>query len=269
LASDFDEPYERARLVLLDALEALGAHRSSVILVGAQAIYVHAGDVTFGMAAYTTDADLALDPRVLEKAPPIESAMRAAGFRPGVQPGIWLGTDEIQVDLLVPEALGGGGRRSARLRGHGKEAARKVEGLEGVLVENEIVTIGSLRSGDVQHFDIRVAGPSALIVAKLHKLWERREAPRRLENKDAADVFRLLQAFETERLAVGLRRLKEDPISQASTINSLEFLDGLFARIDAIGIALLRAAVGGLDDPEIAAASCVELAKDLIRTASG
>jgi hypothetical protein len=256
-----------ARLVLLDALEALGAHRHSVILIGAQAIYVHAGEGTFGMVAYTTDADLAIDPRILERTPPIESAMKSAGFRPGVQPGIWLGTDDIQVDLLVPEVLGGGGRRSARLVGHGKDAAREVEGLEGTLVEDEVVSIGSLRVGDKRRFDIRVAGPSALLVAKLHKVWERRDAPRRLENKDAADIFRLLQAVETERLITGLVRLRDDSISRQTATKALEFLEVLFGRAEGIGISLLRAGVAGLDDPEIIAASCVELAADVLRNA--
>ncbi len=266
MAPEQQEQYVRARLVLLDALEALGDHRNSVILVGAQAIYVHAGEATFGMVAYTTDADLAIDPRVLEKTPPINSLMRGAGFRPGVQPGIWLGKDDIQVDLLVPEALGGGGRRSARLGGHGKEAARKVQGLEGALVENEVVRIGSLRENDERRFHIQVAGPSALLIAKLHKLWERRNAPSRLENKDAADVFRVLQAIQRERLVAGFRRLREDSISQATAVLALDFLEGLFTRSDALGINLLRAAVTGLDDPDVAAASCLELANDLLRS---
>ena len=267
MSSEHEEQYIQARRVLLDALEALSGHRSSVVLVGAQAIYIHAGEATFGMVPYTTDADLAIDPRLLEKTPPIELAMRSAGFRHGVQPGIWLGTDDIQVDLLVPEAVGGSGRRGARLEGHDKMTARKVEGLEGALIENEVVSIGSLGAGDDRRFDIRMAGPSALVVAKLHKLWERRDAPRRLENKDAADIFRLLQAIETERLVAGLRRLSDDPISRMAAVNSLDFLESLFAQLEALGIRLLRAAITGLDDPEIAAASCVELANDLLRSA--
>ena len=38
-----DEFYVIARRVLLDALEALGEHRGTTILVGAQAIYRHTG----------------------------------------------------------------------------------------------------------------------------------------------------------------------------------------------------------------------------------
>lgn len=95
MSAEHEEQYVQARRVLLDALEALGGHRSSVILVGAQAIYFHAGEATFGMVPYTTDADLAVDPRLLETAPPIELAMTSAGFRHGVQPGVWLGTDDL------------------------------------------------------------------------------------------------------------------------------------------------------------------------------
>lgn len=36
------ELYVAARRVLLDALEGLAGHRDAVILVGAQAVYVHA-----------------------------------------------------------------------------------------------------------------------------------------------------------------------------------------------------------------------------------
>jgi hypothetical protein len=65
-----DELYVIARRVLLDALDALREHRDATILVGAQAIYLHAGDAGLGVAEYTTDADLALDPDLLAEIPP-------------------------------------------------------------------------------------------------------------------------------------------------------------------------------------------------------
>ena len=43
-ASTPDPEFVAARRVLLDALEALGAHRKAVVLVGAQAIYLHVGE---------------------------------------------------------------------------------------------------------------------------------------------------------------------------------------------------------------------------------
>ncbi len=75
-----DELYAIARRVLLDALEALGEHRDATILVGAQAIYLHTGDADLGVAEYTTDADLAFDPSLLARNPPIEQALERAGF---------------------------------------------------------------------------------------------------------------------------------------------------------------------------------------------
>lgn len=59
--------YVEARRALLDALEHLGEHRASVIIAGAQAIYLRTGDSPYfaGVQAFTTDADLALDPSTI------------------------------------------------------------------------------------------------------------------------------------------------------------------------------------------------------------
>ena len=57
-----DALYVRARAALLDAVEALGAHLDAVVLVGAQAIYLHTGDADLAVAEYTTDADFAISP---------------------------------------------------------------------------------------------------------------------------------------------------------------------------------------------------------------
>jgi hypothetical protein len=108
-----DPQYVVARSVLLDALDALGAQRQAVILVGAQAVYLHTGAVELAVAAFTTDADLTLDPALLQPAPEIESAMTAAGFHRGNRVGTWVvsrnidGTPtNVEVDLMVPEAVG-------------------------------------------------------------------------------------------------------------------------------------------------------------------
>src|SRR5438093_11732781 len=119
-----------ARRVLLNALGALDDQGAAVILVGAQAIYLHTGEIEFSVPAYTTDADIALDPTALQDEPQLERAMAKAGFvRDLGQPGMWRGRNNVQVDLLVPEAVGGGGRRGARLGIHGNQAARKARGL--------------------------------------------------------------------------------------------------------------------------------------------
>ncbi|MCB0998128.1 MAG: hypothetical protein KDB40_02430 [Acidimicrobiales bacterium] len=48
---------------------------------------------------------------------------------------------------------------------------------------------------------MNIAGPGALIVAKAHKIWERTSNDDRVRDKDALDVYRLLQAIPTDDLA--------------------------------------------------------------------
>ena len=59
-----DPLYVRARVALLDAVEALGIHRDAIVPVGAQAIYLHTGAADLAVAEYTTDADFSLRPGV-------------------------------------------------------------------------------------------------------------------------------------------------------------------------------------------------------------
>lgn len=160
-----DELYVIARRVLLDALEALGEHRDATILVGAQAIYLHTGAAELGVAEYTTDADLALDPALLAEIPPLEQALEGAGFFSSTSTiGIWKTSRrtsqaidiDVQVDLLVPATVSpGAGRRAARLAGHGVHAARNVDGLEGVLVDQAEHDIASLEVEGVSPKDKR------------------------------------------------------------------------------------------------------------------
>lgn len=46
--------------MLLDALEDLADHRDSIVVVGAQAVYLRTGAANVGVAEYTTDSDLAV-----------------------------------------------------------------------------------------------------------------------------------------------------------------------------------------------------------------
>lgn len=123
-----------ARAALLDAVAALHDHRNSIVLVGAQAVYLRTGSASFALAETTKDSDLAIDARSLGDDPRLEEAMTRAGFviNPTTnQPGAWLSPRGIPVDLMVPEHLAGpGGRRAARIPPHGKQAARRAPGLE-------------------------------------------------------------------------------------------------------------------------------------------
>lgn len=128
--------YVAARKVLLDALVALAPHGKAVIIVGAQAVYLRTQLDDLAVAPYTTDGDIALDRRALVDDPELERSMLEAGFElmrkepDAVEPGIWqqsimvAGQDvEVPVDLIVPEAVAGAGRRAARLGIHDRQAA--------------------------------------------------------------------------------------------------------------------------------------------------
>jgi hypothetical protein len=90
MPGELDPQYVVARSVLLDALEALGPQRGAVILIGAQAVYLHTGVIDLAIAEFTTDADIAVDPALLQELPEIEGAMTAAGFQRGKRLGAWV-----------------------------------------------------------------------------------------------------------------------------------------------------------------------------------
>ena len=205
------ELYVLARSVLLDALEALGPHREACVLVGAQAIYLRVGEADLAVAPFTTDGDLVIDPRRLSDVPPVERGLMAAGFalRGGDSVGIWVTRREtpthrdveVEVDMLVPEAVSpGSGRRAARLQGHDAHAARIARGLEGALFDADVMRVGAFDDSDARGFDLSVAGPAALLVSKLHKIADRAGSPR-AKDKDAYDVLLLLRGTTAAEMA--------------------------------------------------------------------
>lgn len=266
--------YVAAREVLLDALDALGPQRRAVILAGAQAIYLHTGDADLAVAEYTTDGDLVVDPALLQNDPRLHAAMEAGGFKlHPQQPGIWVQKrliegvlTEVPVDLLVPAAVAGAGRRGARLGEHGDKSGRRVRGLEGALVDHSMFMIDVFDPKDQRRFEIRVAGPSALLVAKLHKLADRTAERRvtRLEDKDALDVLRLLRAVPTAALATGLHRLLSDAVAQEVAREAVDHLARLFGATGAPGTQMAVQATERLEDPAAIAGSCVALTAALL-----
>lgn len=262
-----------ARRALLDALEALGVHRDAVILVGAQAIYLHTGTAEVALAEFTTDADLAVDPSLLGPDPLIEAAMEAAGFVPDPDSsalGTWRSRDWVPVDLLVPDAVAGAGRRSAEVPPHGKRAMRRAVGLEPVLVDNAPMRIESFDPADTRSFTIKVAGPAALLIAKAHKVVERIDSPKRRDAKDAHDIYRLLRAISTEDLAVTLRRLAAEPVADTVTRSGIEHITTLFAAgEDAVGSRLAGQAEELVGDPVQVALAVSLLAQDLAAALGG
>lgn len=256
-----------ARAALLDAIAALEAHKASVILIGAQAIYLRTGNATFALAEATKDSDLAIDTRRLGEDPLLEEAMTSADFilNPvSQQPGAWMSPNGIPVDLMVPEHLAGSGsRRGVRIPPHDKRSARRAAGLEAAIIDRSPMTVDSL-DGDGRSAVINVAGSAALLVAKLHKLGERVNTPDRLNDKDAHDIYRLLVATETPDLAETMQRLHGDEISQVATTRALGYLEQLFATADALGATMAGRAEEGVGQPDTVTASVSFLAQDLL-----
>ncbi|MGH3544737.1 MAG: hypothetical protein ACRDPW_02215, partial [Mycobacteriales bacterium] len=180
------------------------------------------------------------------------------------QPGAWMSPNGIPVDLMVPEHLAGpGSRRGVRIPPHGKHSARRAAGLEAAIIDQAPMTVESL-DDDGRSAVINVAGPAALLVAKLHKLGERADAPDRLNDKDAHDVYRLLVVTETRDLAETVRLLLADELSQAATTQALTYLGRLFASPEALGSTMAGRAEEGVGQPETVSASVSVLAQDLL-----
>ncbi len=271
-----DPLYILARRVLLDALEALGNQRNALILVGAQAIYLHTGPAGLAIPEYTTDADIGLDPQFLADRPRLEEVFRTAGFHPdGTHVGSWLAKRdlsgkevEVAVDLLVPSAVGGSGRRGARLGIHGNKVARKVKGLEAALVDKTEKTISSLerdKSVDKRSYRVAVAGPTALLVAKLHKMSDREGDQDRLTDKDALDVLRLLRGIPSKVLASSFQRLLADKVAGSISREAIVLLEHFFSKPSFTGSQMAARAATPLENTDTTAASCAALATDLLK----
>ena len=269
MPGDPDPIYVRARNALLDAADALAEHRDAVVLVGAQAVYLHTGEADFAVAEFTRDADFCLTPTDLKDRPLLQQELEAEGFSLGEQPGAWLSPDGIPVDLMVPEALAGPGSRGARLGPHGRRVARRAKGLEGAIVDRELMEISSLDPNVERSAAMLVAGPAALLVAKVHKIAERAGVPNRLNDKDAFDVFRLLQATDSPTLAEGLAQLMDHEVSQTVATEALSQLSPLFAAPDAVGVRMAVRAAGPDAEPDVIAASLRALVSDLVAATGG
>lgn len=272
--NELDELYVMARRVLLDALGALGHHRDAIVLVGAQAVYLRVGDADLAVTPYTTDGDLVIDPAVLAEIPALERVMMEAGFHPKTEDsvGVWLTTRKtsrhidanIAVDLLVPASVSPGtGRRAARLPGHHTRAARIVRGLDGALVDADVMSLSALEKGDARTVDVRVAGPAALLVAKVHKIDDRKGSDR-ASDKDALDVLRLLRGTQTDDLAMRYATLLGDERSEQAARRGRELLAAQFAGARNVGVEMAIRSAGVVGDAEEIGAQFEALVGDLL-----
>ena len=208
-----------AREVLLDALAAMGPDIETAVVVGAQAVYIRSGEGDVRVPPMTTDADMLLRPRLLSDSPTLDARFADANFTvQRSEPGRWTGRGGVTVDLMVcPHDSGRKGRqaihgRSVRIPPHGNATARPARGLEPAAVDHEAMEIASLRPSSTRCLNAPVAGPAALIIAKLIKISERDAtgSGERVRPKDALDIFRLMFAHDLDQLLTGLLRHQDE-----------------------------------------------------------
>jgi hypothetical protein len=280
--ADFDLRYVAARGVLLDALVALAPHGKAVIVVGAQAVYLRTGEANLAIAPYTTDGDLAINPSLLGNDPLLNQAMLDANFalmrRPEghEEPGMWIAPADVNgkielipVDLIVPHALTPpGGRRGSRLGIHGTRTARSAVGLEAALIDHSPMVIRALDSNDPRFIRAEVAGTSALLVAKAHKIHDRVATRRedRLDDKDASDVVRIMQTTDPNEIGGTLSALLVDPMAGDATRTAIEYLSQLFGRRGQSGIQMAGRAMQLVMDQGTVEVICTSYVAELTRT---
>ena len=149
---------------------------------------------------------------------------------PWPQPGALGRHQDIAVDLMVVPHQAGTTKAQARaavLEPHEKLTARIARGLEPALLDNERVDIAALETPDLRRFRLRVAGPAALLTAKVIKIGERldkQQTAHRLKEKDALDAFRLLQAVDTSDLVRGIRSHEAEAHAAAGSFEDIERL---------------------------------------------
>lgn len=183
----------------------------------------------------------------------IEEKLKAAGFEllRANQPGLWARTElvgdklvPVELDLLVGEQLAGTGRRSADIKPHDKMTARRVTGLEVAVVDRSPMTITALDDSG-RSMEVNVAGPAALLVAKVHKIHDRLLSPDRLTNKDAGDVFRLMAGVPQQEVLDAFRVLVQDPLVGEVTRRGIELLHDQFGGAATPGVQLAVEALAG------------------------
>jgi hypothetical protein len=246
-----------ARKNLIRILRALAIYDPrSVIVVGAQAVYLRTSQVVLPFAPFTYDSDLVLNPQLLATSPPIRTTLFENGYvHRDNQPGLyWASGDDArrneqgtQVDLLVPEEFAQGtSRRDAGLPGDNERVARRTPGLEAALFDHDLIRIEDIADpGD--GIDAHVAGPAALIIAKAQKIAERVQAERLLQAKDASDVFRVLRGHELDELKDRFRKLLDQTDCADAIRRGIHFTQQVFVS-DSIGRELFADVTA--DEPE-------------------
>lgn len=131
-------------------------------------------------------------------------------------------------------------------------------------MNNDARVIHALDDADARSFSINVAGPAALLVAKVVKVAERRDRPARLKPKDGLDVLRLLRTTDPGLLGTKLVQLLANPLSGPVVAQALEDLRVLASEPDGLLPGLAATAERGFDDPDVLRMSMVILVREVL-----
>mgnify|MGYP000205060480 CR=1 FL=1 len=262
---------ESARKALLDTLDLLRDHLDSLVLVGAQAIYLHTENFSTSVAPATDDADLAVISSKLQPVPAIEIVLEASGYTSSESgdPGTWITSEGVQVDLMTSRSQGNRisvNARGASINGHSKNAIRISDGLEACLIDFTKFEIGAFSDSDNRKYQIKVANPSAILIAKCFKIYERIENPARRNNKDSFDVYRILAGTPMLNLSSSLRDLRDREQVGTEVRIGLDYFEQLFARsLESPGVVAVGETVRGIDNENRYKVSALALAKELLK----
>jgi hypothetical protein len=130
------------------------------------------------------------------------------------------------------------------------------------------MTVAALDLLDDRQLTVKVAGFAALLVAKAHKIHDRVASGRanRLSDKDASDVYRIMQAASPTAVAVTFDELLRDPLAGEVTLQSLEFMEELFARRAGYGIVMAKRALRLAIDEAQVETLCMSFATKILET---
>jgi len=135
-------------------------------------------------------------------------------------------------------------------------------------VDNDHHEITAFDPHDHRTITLRIAGPAALLVAKIIKIGERRTDPRRLMPKDGLDVLRLLQVIDMPAVATQLRVLAADPMAGPVTRLALDILRNDGCQADGLIATLAAKAIPAIDW-DTTTQSMASLAIELLASTAG
>ena len=130
------------------------------------------------------------------------------------------------------------------------------------------MTIAALDPVDARAVTVEVAGVAALLVAKAHKIHDRVVAGKvdRINDKDASDVYRIMQTARPDDVAVTIRDLLADTVAGQVTEQALSYMDELFGRRAGEGVAMAQRALRLVIDEAQIATLCLAFTEMILVT---